>query len=438
MTPRQKLELEQSEKRQRLNALVTKTDPLTDDEAKERDGIVSRLGSIEPELRAAILVDEQETKDAEVREAAVGGGDPETRERLELRSKADIGAYFVGRMRGQLPKGAEAELSAAAFGDRRDVPDGAIPLEIFEPDAAELRRRWERQGGPETRDITPSPATVGVNLDPIRPAVFAPSIADKLMLDMPAVGSGTYATGTITTSVSADAVAKGGSVPATAGAITVSTTTPHRIGGEIQLAVEDIAAIGPANFASAIRENLQLVTSDHLDDNLINGTGNNNELTGFFQRLTDPADPTAAATFDDYIAAFADGIDGLWATMMTHVSIVAGVDTYKLSARTFRDIAAADLGDISAADYLAAKTAGWWTNKRMPDADGSNFQAAILCRKGRSGLRLSVCPHWGYLSVDDIYSRAGEGERIFVVSILVGDVILVQPDAYAQVAFQTA
>ena len=83
-------------------------------------------------------------------------------------------------------------------------------------------------------------------------------------------------------------------------------------------------------------------------------------------------------------------------------------------------------------------TAGWWTNKRMPSATAAHIQQAILCRKGRMGMRTAVVPHWGYLSIDDIYSGARKGERRFVVSVLVGDLILVQPDAYSRVSFRTA
>ena len=144
--------------------------------------------------------------------------------------------------------------------------------------------------------------------------------------------------------------------------------------------------------------------------------------------------------FDSYVAAFAGGIDGLWANTMAEVAVLAGVDTYKLSARTFRD-GTDDRGDTSFADYARQHTAGWWTNKRMPDA-ASDIQQAILCRKGRSmsptPTRLAVAPHWGYISIDDIYTGARKGERRYVLSVLVGDLILVQPDAFAQVAFKLA
>ena len=99
------------------------------------------------------------------------------------------------------------------------------------------------------------------------------------------------------------------------------------------------------------------------------------------------------------------------------------------------------LGDTSFADYAMMHTAGWWTNKRMPAA-AADIQAGILCRKGRgmmpNPMRTAVCPSWGYFTIDDIYSGARKGERRYIVNTLVGDVILVQPDAYREVAFRTA
>ena len=52
--------------------------------------------------------------------------------------------------------------------------------------------------------------------------------------------------------------------------------------------------------------------------------------------------------------------------------------------------------------------------------------------------RTAVCPHWGYFTIDDIYSGALKGQRRFVINTLVGDVIFVQPSAYAQVAFRVS
>ncbi|MDE0335620.1 MAG: phage major capsid protein, partial [Defluviicoccus sp.] len=245
--------------------------------------------------------------------------DAEQRERIELRSKARLTEYLLARAQGRMVSGAEAELCAAAGVQ-------GIPLELW--DTLQPERRQDR----ETRAITPAPGTVGVNLDPIRPAVFANSIAPRLGIAMPRVGSGTYATGTITTSQSADAKEKSAAIAATAGAITVTTATPKRVSARLELTLEDIAAVGQANFESILRENLSLALSDELDDQAINGDGQAPNLSGMFKALTDPSAPAAGvATFDTFVAAFADGIDGLWANTLKVLAIDAGVDWYKVT-----------------------------------------------------------------------------------------------------------
>ena len=94
------------------------------------------------------------------------------------------------------------------------------------------------------------------------------------------------------------------------------------------------------------------------------------------------------------------------------------------------------LGDISFADYAMKHTAGWWTNKRMPATD-TNVQAAIMCRKGRSDD--AVADAHGCLSVSGDISQSttsipgrSRASGRFVINTLVGDLILVQPDAYAE------
>ncbi len=411
----------QSRERGRM-AELSLVDGLTDEQRAELDTIEKGTPDLERQLRAATVAVEDEER--EQRQSSIEHPDGELRERIELRSRASLTEFLLCAARGRLPGGAEAELQAAAGVQ-------GIPLELWDVPV-------------ERRDITPAPGTVGVNLDPIRPAVFANSIAPRLGIDMPRVMSGTYATGTITTSQGADAKAKSAAIAGTAGAITITTATPKRISARLELTLEDIAAVGQANFEAILRENLSLALSDELDDQAINGDGNAPNLTGVFQRLTDPSAPGAGvATFDTFVAAFAGGIDGLWANTIKEVAVVAGVETYGLSARTFRDAAGQDLGDKAFADYAMEMYGGWWTNKRMP-AKANHVQQAILYRKGRSmaggsgAMRTAVCPHWNEVSIDDIYSGSAKGERYFTMHVLLGDVILVQPDAYAQVAFRVS
>ena len=272
MTKLQTLQVEQSELREQINGRLGEDD-LTDEKRGELDGWTKRAQELEVELRAAIVAQPPE----ETREVTV---DAEHRERVELRSKARLSRYLQAFAQGRMPTGAEHELSAAAGVQ-------AIPIELW--DVPTERREVEH------RAITPAPGTVGVNLDPIRPAVFANSIAPRLGIDMPMVASGTYATGTITTSQTAAAKAKSGAIDATEGAITVTTATPKRVSARLEVALEDIAAVGQDNFEAMLRENLSLALSDALDTQAITGNGSAPNLAGILQRLTDRARRTRAS-----------------------------------------------------------------------------------------------------------------------------------------------
>ena len=434
MTPTQKrlrdLRDRQSRERGRMAELAI-IDDLTDEQRSELDTIERATADLERQIRAATVALEDEEREAETR--AVNEPDTEQRERIELRSKASLTGYLRAALEGRQVDGAEAELRSAAG-------VSGIPLELWD-----VRQEIERR---QTDAATSAPGTTGINLDRIRPAVFANSIATRLGVEMPRVVSGTYASATITTNLSAGAKAKGAVQDSTAAGFTVTSVTPKRISARLSIQIEDVAAVGQANFESTLRENFSLVLSDQLDQQAINGTGTAPNLTGIFQRLTDPtAAPSAVATFDDFASAHAGGIDGLWANTLKEVAIVCGPATMALSARTFQT-AANYKGEMSAAAYAAMNTAGWWTNKRMPDAatfvSVDNIQQAILYRKGRSmaggagAMCTAVCPHWNEVSIDDIYSDSASGTRHFTMHVLLGDVILVQPDAYSQIAFQVA
>ena len=418
-----RLELRRSEIRTRLGELAEVETP-SEEQVAEIGILETEYRTTESQLRAALLSEETEERAAR---AEHGDLDAETRERIELRSRASLGTYLRAALRGSLVQGAEAELLEAA-----GIADG-IPLELW--DTAQPEERTE------TRAITGAPGTVGVNLDTIRPAVFAPSIAPRLGIEMPRVASGSYASATISTSTTAGAKAKSGAAPATAAGFTVTTATPKRVSARLELTLEDIAAVGTASFESALRDNLSLALSDELDKQAINGNGSAPNLSGIFQRLTDPSGttPSAVAKFDDFVSEFAGGIDGLWASRMNEVAIVVGVDTYQVAAKAYRDVGTNNghRGDISFADYATEKFGGFWTNKRMP-AKASHIQQAILHRKGRMGIRTAVCPHWGRIGIDDIYSGSGKGERYFSLHVLLGDVIIVQPGAYKQVRFRVS
>ena len=152
--------------------------------------------------------------------------------------------------------------------------------------------------------------------------------------------------------------------------------------------------------------------------------------------------PTTIAKFDEFVSKFGSQVDGLWATTAADVMMVVGVDTYQLAHKTFRDTPS-DGGDgaVAFTDYASMHYGGFWTNKRMPDT-AANVQQALIHRTGRSamgasaGMRTAVCPVWSEILIDDFYTGSAKAEHYTTFHVLLGDVILVQPDAYGQVQFK--
>ena len=423
MTKAQTITIRLSECRQKINDRLGVEDRSADQQA-ELETLTREIQKLEPELRAAIAAE----PDPEAR--VTDTLDPETREKRELRGKATLGGFLLAALQGRVPAGAEAEYGAAF-----DCPAGAVPMDLWESD---------RPAPVEERAATPAPSTgTGTTVAPVQPFVFAPSIAPRLGIDMPSVGSGAFTEMTVTTALPAAPKAKGDNADDTAGALTAVTANARRVSARMTVTLEDVATIGQAGFEAALRQNVSMALSAELDNQIINGNGTSPNIEGLIDQLTDPTNPTAVMTFDAWVEAFADEIDGLWASMMSDVRMVVNVDAFKLAAKTFRGAATAGAPNQTAADYLRASTGGFWTNKRMPatPASGANSNIArgIVHRAGRTGLRTACSPVWAHVAIDDIYTSSRSGQRHFSIHALIGDkVLLVQPDAYNLAEFKVA
>ena len=417
MTPTQKIQIRQSELRESLNKLLDR-DERTPEQDTELRELTDKAVATEVELRAAIVA----APDPVTVTADTEHVDPETRERLELRSRVSLGSFLLAAMQGREPAGAEGEY-AAAF----KAKPGHIPLDLWERDRPAPT--------PETRAATPAPATgTGVTVAPIQPHVFAPSIAPLLGIDMPTVESGGYTEMTITTAVQAAARAKLNDDDFTAGALTPLTANPRRISARMSISVEDVALIGQTNFEAALRQNVSMALSDEYDDQCINGDGTAPNVEGLIDQLTAATAQGTLNTFALFLASLASAIDGLWATRLSEVAVVTNADAYKLSAVQFRG----NSSDLSFSDYARQALGGWWCNSRMP-ATASTKATGIVYRMGRPGLRTACHPTWGQIGIDDIFSDSRSGQRHFSVHLLVGDkVLIVQPDAYDQIQFKVA
>ena len=422
LTKSGKLMQEQSKARQQVIAL-NKLDEINDEQRDELSTLVDRLESIEPEIRTANVAEaaERAELEAENRGAANDDGiEPEIRERNEIAKKSQLGNYLVAAIRGQRVHGAEAELR-----DAFNMDDGSIPTACMD---VEHREQVDARKA-ETRALTPSPSTVGVNLDMVQPYVFSASIASLLGVEVRNVPTGTYSIPTISTAPSTAAPkAKNTAADATAAALTVASASPKRIPAQLTLTLEDIAAVGTETFESGLRTALQGQVAHSFDNQIINGNGTAPNLNGFLAQL-DNADAPASGVedFQRWAAIVASMVDGNWATRLSEVASVWNAASFVQAAAAFRG----NQGDTSAATYMNAMTAGFFANSRMP-ATASNIATGIGARLGQPGIVRAVVPSWGRIEVDDIYSGAPSGLRHITLSVIVGDLLLVQPDAYVE------
>ena len=113
--------------------------------------------------------------------------------------------------------------------------------------------------------------------------------------------------------------------------------------------------------------------------------------TGLIHQQTDPSNPGALVLFDTFLKSFSDQVDGLWASRMKDMSIVANVEAYKLAATTFRGTAANGGPALTFADYAATVTGGFSTNARMPRRPTRTSHAASSTGKAGRGSGRRVC-----------------------------------------------
>ena len=416
MTILQKLQLRQSEIREKLNKLLG-LETRTEEQQGELEKLTAEGQKIEPELRAAIIAapDEQTvvTKTTD---------DPEVRERLELRGRARFGRFLASAISGRAVDGAEAEYrSALGAGD-------GIPLDLFEQDCP---RKLEYRADVAT--VVPS-AAQGDNVAALQPFVFSESIAPMLGIDMPLVGSGNHTEPRISVSLTAGAKTKGTAQDSTAATIVGVTAKPRRIAARLTVQLEDVASFGNDSFESSLRENARSVLGHEYDNQIINGNGTSPNVEGLIDQLNNPTNPSTIATFDLFVAGAMEGIDGLFAKTLRDVRLIVNPATYQLAGVKFRGTD----GDMTALSHLTAQLGSFSTNSRMPAKSG-NVAKAIVYRAGRPGIRTAVHPTWGEIAIDDIYTDAASGQRHFTLSVLVGSKLLItQPGAYHALEYKVS
>ena len=380
----------QSELRSRL-AVLAAQETRTADEETELTAVETKLSGCEPELRSALAAAAAEDDTART----VQTTDPENRERLELRGKTGIGDFLSAAAVGGPVTGAAAEYAAAC-----GVPVGGyLPMAIFARSAPTV----------ETRAITPGPAVKGM-LQPVVPFIFERSAAASLGIIMPSVPMGQVQIPKVTTAPPSDTLAKDGSAPATAAAVTLVNQAPVRIAGSFEVRTEDLAVM--PTLEAALSEAMQGSLSNELDEQTFNGSAV--ELDGLFTQATAVS---AASAVEDYVTGigrFAALVDGRHAYTLADVRAVIGSKTFALYAGVFANT---NKGDVSLFDYLTRMLGSIRVSDRVPGVSSSAQKGIVVLSASSTPPKIHV---WDAMQiVRDPYSGAGAGKVTLTATALV-------------------
>ena len=413
-----KLQIEMSEKREKINALLGKEEGLSDEERAELDALTKRAQEIEIELRAALVVDSEAEERAraafEGTPATTPEATPETRELERITAAASVADIVASTVAHRATEGATAELQK-----HLGIGGDQVPLELLEVRAA---------------THTPAPTDGEPNQQQFVPAVFPGSIAAFLGIAQPSVAAGQSSYHVLSTNLTANVPGAGVDGSNTAGAFTSAVLEPKRVQGAFVLRREDKARLGP-QLEAALRENLGMVLSTKLDQELL--TGDDGFMAAANPAIAKPGNPAAVATYADFVKGVSDQVDGLYADTVAGVRILLGPSAYKLGLATYRagTAAAPSGGDLSALERMQALSGGVRASSHIP-AVASKIEQALAARA--TGLTHMVQPVWqGPTLIVDEVTRADSGEIVLTLVGLFAQK-LVRAAGFARVAFKTS
>ena len=390
MTNLQRVQLRQSELRQKINDLLGVEDR-SDEQNNELADLTGKMTAVEVELRAALVADDTErtTKPTE---------DAEDRERRELRSKTGI-ADFVRAA----AVGGEVTGAAREFAEACGVPvAGHLPLAML-PETRAV----------EDRAITAGPAVDGA-VQPAVPFVFERTAAAAVGVTFTTVGMGQVQIPSVTTAPPAAAKAKDAAAPNTAAVIALASRAPKRITGQFEIRVEDLAVY--PELESVLSESIRNSIGNTTDEQVFNGTGAGDDLSGLFKLATDVNADSDKLEYGTGVAKFAGLVDGQHAYGWSDIRAVIGSDTFALLSTLYRGANA----DTSLVDYLMMKLGALRVSNRMPAAASSAQKGIVTLMASGDPIRVYV---WNALQmVRDPYGGAGAGKVTITATALVSDI----------------
>ena len=350
------LAIRASEIRSAINGLEAGEDTI-----EKRRELLAELDTVESEYRSELKTEAE----AEAGTPDANGLTAEEREFRALDSRAELRVAFRAVMNGVALTGAEAELQ-----QHRGLEGGSLPWDLIAPRAAPPT---------EDRAVSTAPSDSHLQQHAILGRVFARSATSALGVGMPMVATGEQNFPVITTTDSAEILAKDAAESTEAdAAITAHTIAPTRLQRSYLFRREDQAVL--AGMEEALRADLSMAISDLLDAQVLAGDGTTGaEFGGFLATsanggIANRSDSPARVTFPLAAGEAARGIDGKYAGGLSECAVVIGDDTARDLASKFQN------NDSEAAlAYMARTTMKTMASANVP-AVASMFQEGILAR----------------------------------------------------------
>ena len=267
--------------------------------------------------------------------------------------------------------------------------------------------------------MTPAPANVEQNAQPIIPYVFPQGVAAFLGVDMPSVGVGEHLFPVLTSELVVRTPAENADADETTGAFSAEVLSPSRLQASFFYSREDRARF--AGMDAALRENLSMGLSDGLDKQVMAGANGLLEGTNLADHNVN-----AISAYADYVSEFGySRVDGKYAGTPGDLRIVMGTETFAHAGSVYRG----NNADYPALDRLMAMTAGVRVSAHVPAATGNKQNSTIRLGQRRD----MVAPIWeGIAIIPDEVTKAKQGQVVVTAIMLYAVKILRTAGFYKQ------
>ena len=397
MMTSQRVLIRMSEVREKANGL-----PQTDGSFSEAEKLRAELVALETEYRAAL-----ETEAKSIEGVKFSGETVEHRELLRGSSAAEI-ISAVAEHRSA--SGATAELQRELR-----VGQDVVPWALLS----------HRAAATFTADAEPSTAPFYLGQP------FADSIAEFAGCRIVMVPAGLADFPVLNTGASVEHLTDSTGVTESTAAFVVERLTP-RNRYQAGFAVREQDLIAFAGAGDSVTQELRGAVRDRIDLDLLTRAGEGLLTT---KADADPPSPGAASTAAAMIGIPYAAVDGLYAQDVSQVRMIVGAG----GSGTYQYMGATPSGTgspFSVAEKIATVSGGLRVSPHVP-AYTNDMQEGVACKVGVTPNAVMALFGGGVRIIEDIYTRAAEGERRFH-GVMFGDFTVLRADGYSRFRVRTS